>query len=95
LTVASLAKGVPELVDRFEQHLAWLGESGTLERRRRQRVEQRLEHLVREQLWRQFREAIPEAHWQRALATLADRRETPNRLAERLMAAGERPARGN
>jgi len=87
LTVASQAQGVPELVDRFEQHLAWLGATGTLERRRRQRLEQRLESLVREQLWSQFRGQVPEGEWQAALAAMADRRETPNRLAERLMAS--------
>ncbi len=95
LTVASQAKGVPDLVDRFEQHLTWLGGSGTLERRRRQRLEQRLEVLVREQLWRQFRAQVPDGEWHQALATLAERRETPNRLAERLLAAGEKAARGD
>jgi LAO/AO transport system kinase len=90
LTVASQATGVPALVDRFEQHLAWLGSSGTLERRRRQRLEQRLEVLVRQQLWERFLGRVPDSEWHRALAALADRQETPNRLAARLM-AGEKP----
>ena len=86
MTVASQAKGVRELVEVFEQHLAWLGDSGTLERRRRVRLEQRLEALVREQLWARFRAGAPEGAWAQALAALADRRETPNGLAERLLA---------
>jgi len=94
LTVASQAMGVPELVDRFEQHLAWLGSSGTLERRRRIRLEQTLEVLVREQLWQRFLGRVPDREWQRALAALADRQETPNRLAARLMAEEKLPTEG-
>ena len=89
-TVASLGTGVPELVDRFEAHLEWLVETGTLERRRRQRLEQRLEALVRERLWERFRGAVPEREWREALATLGERRETPNRLASRLLGDGGR-----
>jgi LAO/AO transport system kinase len=88
LAAATLAKGVPELVDRFEQHLAWLAASGTLERRRRQRLEQVLESLLRERLWERFRERIAPAEWEQALAALADRRETPNQVAARLAADG-------
>jgi LAO/AO transport system kinase len=90
LTVASLGKGVPELLELFEQHLKWLTESGTLEKRRRQRLEQRLESLVRERLWEDFRTQVPESAWREAVATLGERRETPNRLAARLAGPGER-----
>jgi hypothetical protein len=85
LTAASLGRGVPELVQAFERHLAWLTETGTLEGRRRQRLEQTLEVLVRERLWEDFRSQVPEGAWREALATLAERRETPNRLSERLV----------
>ena len=91
LTVASRAEGVPALVDRFEQHLGWLTSTGTLERRRRVRLEQRLEALVREQLWRGFREGVAEGEWERAVAALTDRRDTPNRLAQRLVGAAPKP----
>jgi len=101
LTAASLGRGVPELVQAFERHLAWLTETGTLEGRRRQRLEQTLEVLVRERLWEDFRSQVPEGAWRQALATLAERRETPNRLSERLVrgthgntaAAGSPPPR--
>src|SRR5262249_60828166 len=83
LAAASLGKGVSELVDAFERHLAWLGETGTLERRRRQRLEQRLEALVREQLWEDFRAQVPESAWREAVATLGEGRETPHPLAAR------------
>jgi LAO/AO transport system kinase len=88
LTAASIGRGVSELVEAFERHLAWLAETGTLERRRRQRLEQRLESLVRERLWEDFRSQVPEGAWRDALATLGERRETPNRLAERLVRNG-------
>jgi putative protein kinase ArgK-like GTPase of G3E family len=87
MTVASAPKGVDALVDRFEQHLGWLGTTGTLDARRRARLEQRLEAMVREQLWRGFRGGYGDAEWAAALAALGDRRESPNRLAERLVAA--------
>jgi LAO/AO transport system kinase len=88
LAAASLGRGVADLVTAFERHLAWLTETGTLETRRRQRLAQRLEALVREQLWETFRAQVPEGAWREALATLGERRETPNRLAERLVRSG-------
>jgi len=93
LTVASQGTGVPELVDGLEAHLAWLTETGTLEKRRRQRLEQRLEALVRERLWEDFRKQVPESAWREAVATLGERRETPNRLAARLAGSAEPPER--
>jgi LAO/AO transport system kinase len=84
LTVASQAQGVPELVERFEKHLAWLAESGMLELRRRRRLEDVLETLVRERLWADFRGQVPDGDWASALAALGERRETPNQVAARL-----------
>ncbi len=89
MTSASLGKGVSELLERFEQHLVWLGASGTLDRRRRQRLAQRLEGLVRERLWERFKDGVPAGAWERAVAELGERRETPNRLAARLVDGAE------
>jgi hypothetical protein len=55
------------------------------------RLEQRLEALVREQLWQRFLGRVPDSEWHRALAALADRQETPNRLAARLMEGEKLP----
>jgi LAO/AO transport system kinase len=88
LTVASQAKGVPEVIERFEQHLAWLTATGTLERRRRRRLEQVLESLVRERLWARFRDQVAPGLWEQALAALAERRETPSQVVARLAAEG-------
>ena len=90
MTVAAQPKGVDALIDRFEEHLGWLGTTGTLEARRRARLEQRLEALLREQLWRGFRAGVGEADWADALRALGDRRESPNRLAERLVGGPRR-----
>jgi GTPase len=90
LTVATAGGGVGELVERFEQHLAWLGSSGTLDRRRRLRLAQRLEGLVRARLWERFKDVVPDGAWERAVAELGERRETPNRLAARLVDGSER-----
>ena len=90
MTVAAQPKGVDALIDRFEEHLGWLGTTGTLEARRRARLEQRLEALPREQLWRGFRAGVGEADWADALRALGDRRESPNRLAERLVGGPRR-----
>ena len=87
LTVASQGEGVRELVDHFERHLAWLADSGTLERRRRRRLEQQLETLMRERLWEEFRARVSARRWDEAVAALGERRETPNQVATRLTEA--------
>ncbi len=87
LTIASKADGVRELVERFEEHLAYLRETGDLERRRRRRLEQRLRDLIEDQLWRQFRAHAGDGIWNDALAALAQRSATPHQIATRLLSA--------
>jgi LAO/AO transport system kinase len=84
-TVASQNKGVGLLADRFEEHLAFMRETGSLERRRRHRLEQRLADLVRARLWSGFRTALAPGAWEDAIASLGDRRETPHQAAARLL----------
>src|SRR3989442_7632152 len=55
LTTASRGEGVAELVQNLEQHLELLRAKGALQRRRRQRLEQRLHDLVGDRLWGRFR----------------------------------------
>lgn len=94
LTVASRGDGVPALVDAFEQHLAFLREQGGLARRRRQRLEQRLHDLLRDQLWASFHERVPQPEWRAIIEQLADHTLTPHQAAARLIAlagsAGDR-----
>ncbi len=86
-TIASQGRGVETLADRLEEHLVFLRESGMLERRRRRRLEQRLEDLLREHLWRGFRDALPAGAWHEAVASLGARRETPHQAVARLLEA--------
>jgi LAO/AO transport system kinase len=83
-TVASIGRGVDVLVNRFEEHLVFLRETGALDARRRRRLAQRLEDLVRGSLWAGFRGALPAGAWEAAVAALGERAETPHQAAERL-----------
>ena len=84
LTCASDGTGVGEVVDRFEEHLDFLTTRGALERRRRRRIEQRLEDLLRDRLWSGFRARVPVTQWNESVSDLAARRLTPHQAAERL-----------
>ena len=84
LTTASRGEGVSELVQGLEEHLELLRTRGALQRRRRQRLEQRLHDLVGDRLWTRFRARIPEAQWQRNVDALAEHRLTPHQAARSL-----------
>ena len=84
-TVASKGEGVADVVDRFEEHLLFLRESGGLERRRRQRLEQRLRDLLEGRLWAEFRSRLSDATWRESLEALAARRRTPHDVAAELV----------
>jgi LAO/AO transport system kinase len=83
-TVASTGRGVSTFADRLEEHLVFLSETGTLERRRRLRLAQRLEDLVRARLWARFREGLVPGAWDETVASLSERRETPHQASARL-----------
>lgn len=84
-TVASKGEGVAEVVDRFEEHLMFLRESGGLERRRRRRLEQRLRDLLEGRLWAEFRARLSDDAWRESLEALAERRRTPHDVAADLV----------
>jgi LAO/AO transport system kinase len=85
LTIASQGDGVQEVIEAFERHRAFLAEGGGLERRRRQRLEQRLRDLLRDTLWIEFSAAVPEVYWKDVIGRLAARDITPHQAAERLI----------
>jgi len=87
LTVASRGDGVPELVERIEDHIEYLKERGDLERRRRQRIEKRLHDLVGDHLWREFHGRVDAAEWNRSVDDLVEHRITPHQAARRLSVA--------
>jgi len=90
LTTASLGEGVHEVVEAFEEHLEHLQRHGGLERRRRARLEQRLNDLLRERLWGEFRARVPHRQWQTSIEGMMEHRLTPHQAADRL--AGLTPA---
>jgi LAO/AO transport system kinase len=92
-TIASQDKGVDTLVDRFEEHLVFLRETGALELRRRRRLEQRLADLVRDRLWVEFRGGLAPGAWHEAVAALGERRETPHGASARLLGESGAPPR--
>jgi LAO/AO transport system kinase len=91
LTVASEAKGIGEVVDRFEAHLEHLKSHGGLAGRRRHRVERRMLDLLRAQLWDVFRERVPGTAWEECVQALAERRLSPHQAVERLMRLVDAP----
>ena len=95
LTVATRGDGVAEVIERFEEHLEFLRGHGGLDRRRRQRLEQRLRDLLRDRLWRDFQGVLPGDLWTTTLEALVDRRFTPHQALARLLeAAGVSPDGG-
>jgi LAO/AO transport system kinase len=84
LTVASEGTGVAEVIDQFEAHLASLEASGGLERRRRKRLEQRFEDLLRAELWAEFRASVSDGMWRSVIEDLGARRVTPSQAVAKL-----------
>ena len=84
LTVASQDQGVSELVDQFEAHLAFLQRGGLLEQRRRERLDQRIEELVLDELWNAFEARVSNRERDRVLEEVVRHRLTPRQAAEKL-----------
>jgi len=93
LTVATNGDGVPELVDEIEGYFEFLRARGQLDVRRRERIEQRLDDLLRGRLWEEFTGRVPESDRRRTLEQLAERRITPHQAAERLLGGTSRNGR--
>lgn len=68
-TVASRAEGIDDVVTRLEEHLDWLGGSGELSRRRRDRARDEVEAIA----VRSLRERMGNLHGDRRLDALACR----------------------
>ena len=87
MTTATQGKGIAELASGIEEYFEYLGARGQLEGRRLQRLEQRLNDLLKGQLWAEFAARVPEAERARMVEELAARRLTPHQAAARLVAA--------
>lgn len=86
MTTASEGQGIGEVVEAFEGHFQWLEEGGHLASRRRERLERRLQDLLRDQLWRELEARVPEQEWHAIVEKLADHAVTPHSAASRILA---------
>jgi LAO/AO transport system kinase len=84
LTVASAGTGIGDLLDQIDTHLAHLEDHGELDRRRRQRLGQRIDELVQSRLWKAFRNRVSVSERAAIVDELAAKRLTPHGAAERL-----------
>ena len=86
LTTATQGTGIPELATGIEDYFEFLRARGQLEHRRLQRLEQRLQDLLKGQLWAEFTARVPTAELRGMIDGMAQRRITPHQAAERLIA---------
>ncbi len=86
LTNGRTGEGIPELVDKIEEHYTFLGTSGQLEqkglRRSREELEQLMEYKLTQELLRSLKNSPDYAM---AIRTIAARKENPYSVAERLI----------
>ncbi|MBC7249662.1 MAG: methylmalonyl Co-A mutase-associated GTPase MeaB [Anaerolineae bacterium] len=84
-TIAVRGEGVPDLVQAIEAHAAFLRESGLFGQRERERVAAEFEHLLREQLMRQFVSRIAPEQWDELIERMVRREVDPYTAAEMLL----------
>jgi len=87
-TVAHAGDGLPELVGALDRHRQWLGESGELTERRKQRIRERVREVVDRRLHTHvWREAGGGDILAGALDALLEGRVSPYEVADRIVAA--------
>jgi len=87
LTDARSGDGIPELVEKIEQHIEFLKKSGLLNQKDLKRSRDELEDLMRDKLTRKLLEKLrDEPEYDDAIAKIAKRNEDPYTVAERLIA---------
>jgi LAO/AO transport system kinase len=79
--------GVPELVDAFEAHHAWLGSSGDGLARKRARIADRLRMLTRDRMIRRLRDQSVGAVFNGLVDRIVCRTMSPHAAVDALMAA--------
>jgi len=86
LTTATQGRGIPELVFEIEDYFTHLRAHAS-SNAAPPRLEQRLQDVLKGQLWAEFTARVPESARQRMIEQLAERRITPHQAAKRLIAA--------
>ena len=85
-TVASVGKGIPPLVDKIEEHAAYLERTGQRFLLERDRAESQVRDILRAWLLRDRLAALPEGELGRVAARVAERQVDPYTAAEELLA---------
>ncbi|NWF96330.1 MAG: methylmalonyl Co-A mutase-associated GTPase MeaB [Candidatus Thorarchaeota archaeon] len=87
MTDARHGEGIPELVDRIEEHMRYLRESGVLEQRKIKRSKDELEDIMKFRLTRELLAKLQGSpEYERAISRIAQRDEDPYTVAQRLIA---------
>jgi LAO/AO transport system kinase len=84
-TVAHRGEGMAELVEEIDRHVAWLGESGELERRRTRRVRDEIETIAVTALRRRWDDVHARVELDDLAATVVEGRSDPYTAADTLL----------
>jgi LAO/AO transport system kinase len=83
LTTASAGEGVPELIEKFDAHYAWMQRNGELERRARRNSATRIRWLAEEIVLDRLRSGAPA--FEQAVDDVTARRDDPLTAAKQLI----------
>ncbi|MDO8753458.1 MAG: hypothetical protein Q7J80_06155, partial [Anaerolineales bacterium] len=84
-TVSIESKGIVELAEAIARHVTHLRQSGGWALRERARLEVELEALIREALWNQFLEKVPQEEYESVLEKVVQRNVSPWEAVNELM----------
>lgn len=86
LTTATIGKGIGELVDAIEEHVAYLYQSGKKEFLDRRRAGRQMSDLLQQALWSRCLACVGHAQFDHAIDDVVARRIDPYSAVERLLA---------
>jgi len=84
-TISTNGEGIEELRSQIEAHYSWLVDSGELATRQRLRINKTIENLIRSEINRRIRDAIPIADRQALIDQILQRATDPYSVAESLL----------
>jgi LAO/AO transport system kinase len=84
-TVATNGTGVGELVDRIEEHRAFLERGGTWRQRRADSARRQVRAIVEDRIQRRLEQLTTGATWERRFSDIAARQEDPYTVAEEVL----------
>lgn len=88
IAVATKGEGIEELVEAIEAHEAFLRSSGEWKEREQELLRGEMEAILRDALLAQFRAKHPDGSFERSLQMVLDRKLSPRKAIEQLLAEG-------